>query len=38
VSYSKVPGACGSIVVEALCYKPEGRGIVSRRVGFLKFT
>jgi hypothetical protein len=23
-------GACGSELVEALCYKPEGRGFVSR--------
>jgi hypothetical protein len=27
-------GARGSVVVEALCYKPEGRGIASRRGGF----
>jgi hypothetical protein len=23
-------GACSSVVVKALCYKPEGRGIASR--------
>jgi hypothetical protein len=27
-------GARGSIVAEALCCKPEGRGIASRRGGF----
>jgi hypothetical protein len=27
-------GAGGSVVVEALCYKPEGRGMVSRWGGF----
>jgi hypothetical protein len=28
------PGACGSLGVEAVCYKPEGRGIASRWGGF----
>jgi hypothetical protein len=27
--------ARGSVVVEAVCYKSEGRGIASRRGGFL---
>jgi hypothetical protein len=27
-------GACGSVAVEALCYKPAGRGIASRWGGF----
>jgi hypothetical protein len=25
-----IPGARGSVVVKALCYKPEGRGFDSR--------
>jgi hypothetical protein len=28
--FRRVTGARGSAVVEALCYKPEGRGIASR--------
>jgi hypothetical protein len=27
---TSLSGACGGTVVEALCYKPEGRGIDSR--------
>jgi hypothetical protein len=30
-------GARDSVVVEALCYKPEGRGIASRLGGFFFF-
>jgi hypothetical protein len=29
-AYKHVAGACGSIVVKALCYKPEGRGFDTR--------
>jgi hypothetical protein len=29
-SYTPFTGARGSVVVKALCYKPEGRGIASR--------
>jgi hypothetical protein len=28
--FSDVSGARGSVVVKALCYKPEGRGLDSR--------
>jgi hypothetical protein len=28
--YSKIFGARGSVVVKALCYKPEGRGFDTR--------
>jgi hypothetical protein len=28
----------GSVVVEALCYKPKGRGIESRKGGFIQLT
>jgi hypothetical protein len=28
-------GACGSVVVKALCHKPEGRGFDTRRCEFL---
>jgi hypothetical protein len=28
--YIYVPGARGSVVVKALCYKPEGRGFDTR--------
>jgi hypothetical protein len=31
-------GARSSVVIGALCYKPEGRGIESRRGGFFQFT
>jgi hypothetical protein len=30
--------ALGSVVVKALCYKPEGRWFGTRRHGFFKFT
>jgi hypothetical protein len=30
----RMKGARGSVVVEAVCYKPEGRGIKSRWGGF----
>jgi hypothetical protein len=30
--------ACGSVVVKALCYKPEGRGFDSQWGEFFKFT
>jgi hypothetical protein len=32
----EVSGARGSVVVEALCYKPEGRGIASRLGGLFQ--
>jgi hypothetical protein len=28
--YTTVIGVCGSVVVKALCYKPEGRGFDTR--------
>jgi hypothetical protein len=31
-------GARGSVVVKALCYKPEGRGFNTRRGEFFNFT
>jgi hypothetical protein len=31
-------GARSSVVVKALCYKPEGRGSDSRWGNFFKFT
>jgi hypothetical protein len=31
-------GARGSVVVKALCYKPEGRGFDNRLGDFFKFT
>jgi hypothetical protein len=31
-------GARGSVVVEALCYKPEDRGFETRCGGFFQFT
>jgi hypothetical protein len=31
-------GAHGSVVVKALCYKPEGRGFDTRRGDFFKFN
>jgi hypothetical protein len=31
-------GARGSVAVEALCYKPEGRGFKSRQGGFFQLT
>jgi hypothetical protein len=31
-------GACGSVVVKALCYKPEGREFDTRRGDFFKFA
>jgi hypothetical protein len=31
----KEQGACGSAVVKALCYKPEGRGFETRGGEFL---
>jgi hypothetical protein len=31
-------GARGSVVVKALCYKPEGRGFDTRSGDFFKFT
>jgi hypothetical protein len=33
-----ISGAGGSIVVEALCYKPEGGGSHPDEVDFFKFT
>jgi hypothetical protein len=30
-----IMGVCGSVVVKALCYKPEGRGFDTRRGEFL---
>jgi hypothetical protein len=33
--YTPMPRTCGSVVVKALCYKPEGRGFDSRWGEFL---
>jgi hypothetical protein len=33
--YTAVCGARGSVMVKALCYKPEGRGFDTRWDGFL---
>jgi hypothetical protein len=34
IYYRHKPGARGSVVVKALCHKPEGRGIDTKRSDF----
>jgi hypothetical protein len=36
--YVEVGAHAVAYLVEALCYKPEGRGFESRRGGFFQFT